>query len=392
MKKKIFINDSKQLKDSLGLTITNKFLNEGYLLITLEDKFQGESLDTIYDKLVHTLSDAEILVYQPNHDTYYFPIFNSPLTACTNCVSILLLGDSEFTFFERDLALAYRFDHTIIYSDKISMLYKYYEISHSVLYTPYDWKHFDNVLNGYGASSYTHKLLENKYDISYIGLCIKNTPRHVYLEKIRKENFNFIEYSSGTYQNRISYDHMISIYNNTKISLVFTSESRPLSKSILSFAQSKVFQAKGKITEIALAGGFALVEYYDGLDNYYKIGVEIDIFRDYKELIEKINYYLENTAERSRMSNNLYSKAIKNYTIDLFYESIYNIIHSLVKTNKPSLTYADSYYSLNQIIFDIKRAFIQFKLRNFKKAFRILKYHKIKNLFFSFLIVILKKV
>jgi spore maturation protein CgeB len=76
-------------------------------------------------------------------------------------------------------------------------------------------------------------------------------------------------------------------------------------------------QVKARTFEVPGAGGFLLTEPAPGLENYYSIGREIDVFRDSDELHRKVNYFLKRPEERDRIAQAGFDRTKKNHTYDI---------------------------------------------------------------------------
>ncbi len=61
-------------------------------------------------------------------------------------------------------------------------------------------------------------------------------------------------------------------------------------------------QIKGRNFEVPGCGGFMMTGYADDLDSYYSPGKEIVCFRDNKDLLDIIKYYLANEDERKAVA------------------------------------------------------------------------------------------
>ncbi len=70
-----------------------------------------------------------------------------------------------------------------------------------------------------------------------------------------------------------------------------------------------------RIFEVTGCGVFLLTEYFDNLSEYFEIGKEIEIFRDEKELIEKIRYYLANPDRREQIARRGQERCLRDYSM-----------------------------------------------------------------------------
>lgn len=67
--------------------------------------------------------------------------------------------------------------------------------------------------------------------------------------------------------------------------------------------------------EINGAGGFQLISYKPEIEEFFKIGDEIESFKTFEELVEKIDFYLDNDSLRKQIAENGY-KRNKNNTYE----------------------------------------------------------------------------
>ena len=87
-------------------------------------------------------------------------------------------------------------------------------------------------------------------------------------------------------------------------------------KIVLNTFQGEVFGVNQRFFEIAGCGGFQICEHRDAIQEFLKIGEEVVTFYNAKDLIEKIDYYLQNPEERKRIANAAYTRAQKEHTFE----------------------------------------------------------------------------
>ena len=78
------------------------------------------------------------------------------------------------------------------------------------------------------------------------------------------------------------------------------------------------------------SGGFMLHERTDEVLNYFEEDNEITCFSEESELIDKIEYYLNNSEDRERIRINAYKKAIQEHTWDKRLERIMSTIYEII--------------------------------------------------------------
>ena len=71
----------------------------------------------------------------------------------------------------------------------------------------------------------------------------------------------------------------------------------------------RVFEATG-------SGVFLLTEHFDNLSGYFEPGVEIETFRDEKELLDKIGYYLAHPDKREEIALRGQARCLRDYSIE----------------------------------------------------------------------------
>lgn len=96
---------------------------------------------------------------------------------------------------------------------------------------------------------------------------------------------------------------MPKVFHVSKINLNITSRS----------IESGIPQ---RVWDIMAVGGFCLTNYQEELDEYFVEGVDLEIYRDLDELMEKTAYYLEHEDKRIRIAMNGYKKVRELHTYD----------------------------------------------------------------------------
>lgn len=99
-----------------------------------------------------------------------------------------------------------------------------------------------------------------------------------------------------------SMTEMPKIFHLSKINLNFT--SKPIRSGL-----------PLRIWDILGAGGFVLTNYQSEIEEYFKIGRDLETFASEAELLDKIEYYLAHEEERKAIARNGYEKAKENYSL-----------------------------------------------------------------------------
>jgi spore maturation protein CgeB len=80
-----------------------------------------------------------------------------------------------------------------------------------------------------------------------------------------------------------------------------------------------------KVFMITGCGGFLILHYIKGIENFFEIGKEIEVFRNIDELFKKIDYYMENKEEREKIAKRGMKKTLKEHTYKKRIEKIFEI-------------------------------------------------------------------
>lgn len=99
----------------------------------------------------------------------------------------------------------------------------------------------------------------------------------------------------------LNHKEINTIYNNSKICLNI-------------HRANQIGALNPRTFEILGAGGFQIIDYKPILEDFFDIDKEIVSYKNEKELLEKINYYIENEDERNIIAQRGYNKVIKKHT------------------------------------------------------------------------------
>ena len=75
-----------------------------------------------------------------------------------------------------------------------------------------------------------------------------------------------------------------------------------------------------------MSGGFLLTTYNENLKQYFKLGKEIETYKDDEELIKKARYYLKHDSIRNKIALAGYRRAIKDHKYTTRFKDIFNQI------------------------------------------------------------------
>ena len=131
-------------------------------------------------------------------------------------------------------------------------------------------------------------------------------------------------FGRGWPNGRISTDEMIATFQCSKVNLNLSNSSKPPTHEVIlrrllriggSFGQRPP-QIKGRTFEIPGCAGFQLTERVPHLERYFRIGEEIAVYDDPRELPDAIRYWLSNDAEREAVARRGYERVMSEHTYD----------------------------------------------------------------------------
>lgn len=82
-----------------------------------------------------------------------------------------------------------------------------------------------------------------------------------------------------------------------------------------------------RLFEITGTGSFLLTDYHPNIENFFKIGEEIDVFNSPEELVQKIHYYLTNEQLRERIALKGQEKCLNQFSL---YNAAYKL-HQIIQ-------------------------------------------------------------
>lgn len=286
------------------------------------------------------------------------------------------------TFFESrdryyDQIADYVLPFTIIPKGSI---YNNYNINTYTLYSLYNKKMFQN------------QGLQKIIDVSFIGN-IKKANRKSFLDFLENKGIKVQVYGPGTKNGTISHNKMMEIINKSKINLNFTDSAycthfdfnTNTNFTIGTKINARIQQAKGRLIEINLTKSFCLSQ--EGYGTRALFDDDRIIFRDSKDLLDRIKFYLENNELREQITDELYEKSLAYDGVNRFK----NILPKLeYKSKFISNIFVDEVFIKNYASYRFLYLFnFLYKLK-FKLAFNefkvVLKYKKIdfKTIFYHF--------
>jgi len=172
------------------------------------------------------------------------------------------------------------------------------------------------------------------------------------VEELNKVNIKVDCYGGGWPNGRVSQEKMIEIFSKSKINLNPTKSSggidmNSLGKILLSKKQGKYKinlpwqwpnyiksflgrrreQIKGRTFEIPGCGGFLISGLADNIFDYYKPDKEMVFYKDQRELVDKVRYYLNHDNERVTIAEAGYKRTVQEHTYEVRFREIFKMMN-----------------------------------------------------------------
>jgi hypothetical protein len=167
-----------------------------------------------------------------------------------------------------------------------------------------------------GANPEVHKPYDIKktIDVSFVGQCYGNRPEIV--QKLKQHGISIEAYGFGWPNGPLSTEDMVRMYSRSKINLGFGGVEGYI----------KTYCLKGRDFEIPMSGGLYLTERHPELERFYKLEKEIVTYKDFDELVQKIQYLFSNPEKARKIRNNGRQRALNEHTWEMRFEKIFSLM------------------------------------------------------------------
>lgn len=168
-----------------------------------------------------------------------------------------------------------------------------------------------------GANPALHRPYDEEkkiYDVSFVGQCYGNRPEVV--SKLRDAGVRVEAFGPGWPNGPLSTEEMVRTWSRTRVNLGFGGV----------LGHKETFCLKGRDFEVPMSGGLYLTEHHDELSPFYDVGREIVTYRDFGDLLEKINRLLSNPdeAEAIRQAGRL--RALGEHTWEMRLDKVFRLL------------------------------------------------------------------
>ncbi len=226
----------------------------------------------------------------------------------TKTIGLLTDEDVEFEVFSRYYALF--LDYCMVTQPKYLSLYKKDGLTNGL------------PLVGLNLDLFKPIKLEKKYDLSFVG---QQYPPRVELMRFLMSQgikfniwgpgwLNYPEFKEHIRGGPIEVEKYIEVMNQSKITLGLVKN-----KYGNSHISHRPFEA-------GACKAFQLLDYAPEYWPYLKNKEEVVMFKDKKDLVKKIKYYLKNNKEREKITEKCYKKVTREYDITIALKKFFKVV------------------------------------------------------------------
>ncbi len=347
-----FLND-------IGHGYNREFTKNGAIFIDYEElytRYGRQKAEEVIHRIIEQNS-IEVLIYHCEANAFHFSLEFFRLLQ-EKVFVVMMLGDTEHYFAERDVYYAQCMDLVIVYDCMSRYRFKQYGIDAISFYSSYDKGRYFKI-DG----------MEETIDISFIGDIACKMYRNEYIGYITKTGLTVEVFGTGSRNGQVTLERMVQIFNKTKINLNFADISlKNAIKKELNI-NGKIRQMKGRMAEVTLCRGFVLGEYVPGIEEVFEPDKEIIIFHSKEEMVEKIKYYLGHDDKRHAIAEKGYIRALKDYEISTAIPRLISRIEDFRKVNAKRFPeiYVDSRFIRNYTTFRVEMIVKFLRLRKWKQ-------------------------
>lgn len=155
---------------------------------------------------------------------------------------------------------------------------------------------------------------ECRNNVCFIGQRYGRRP--AYIRALERAGMRVECFGYGWPSGPLAGDNIASVLRNSRICLNFSGQG---------YAPRLLrdrCQIKARVFEVPGAGGFLLSEWAPGIDRYYRIGEEIDVFRTEAELVDRVRYYLDRPEIRDVCAQRAYVRTRREHTYQIRMEDL----------------------------------------------------------------------
>lgn len=163
------------------------------------------------------------------------------------------------------------------------------------------------------------------FDVSFVGHLYGG--RIDWIEALTQAGIEVACFGKGTKGGVVDTATMIDVVNRSRVTLNFSDAG---TSNILPFAKPEP-QIKARLFEATGAGSCLLTQGAPGIEDYFSVGTEVDVFQSLEELVQKARFYLENPSRRDAMANAGFRRVRSAHTYSRRFEDLLDHLMPLLQ-------------------------------------------------------------
>jgi spore maturation protein CgeB len=253
--------------------------------------------------------DKPEYVFLPSVNDFYFDTLLSIKKISPSTKVIMSFGDDDVQFDNFSRYIMLFVDYGLLYQQRY--IKKYVK------------EGFENIfyINGLNTDFFRPLNLKKIYDVTFIGgPSSTKSLRYNYIKFLKDRGVKIRLFGSGwdkysefkdIYGGPLESGEMVRVLNQSKINLCF------------SLNANGIPHIKGKFYEGSSCKTFVLTEFCKDYLDKFRDGKDIVTFKNKEDLLKKIDYYLKNSGEREKITNNSYKKIIRYFNFERQLKNIF---------------------------------------------------------------------
>jgi spore maturation protein CgeB len=284
---------------------------------------RAQRLDELYfardSRLLHLYRDFEAAAAGADAaivDNYfpYHPDFLRPLPI----YKVMRTSDGPIAAYDRDFAYVHAYDHVLYHSPAYSRELSMEEKLRYCGAKRADFWPLGIFENNYDRTVREQDLFSNDRDIDVLFVGAMHLNKMPFIAALKKalgsrlrlhgmtnlkRNVYFnLKYGFPGWVRPIRFDQYVPLYQRTKIGV-----------NIHNRGDDSV--GNYRLFELPANGVMQISDGGEHLDRFFRVGTEIERYRAFSELVEKIHWYLEHRNERERIARAGYQRVLADYKI-----------------------------------------------------------------------------
>ena len=151
--------------------------------------------------------------------------------------------------------------------------------------------------------------LHRDIDVSFVGTMKDHPDRYAGISALRSAGIDVYQ-TGGQRENRLSVEEYAGIYMRSKIALNFC------------YHPNGKVQVKGRVFEATSCGAMLMEADNPETAKLFEPMVDYVPFKDEKDLVDKVKYYLAHDAEREEIAANGHKKVNEKYSARMFWKTV----------------------------------------------------------------------